>query len=272
MIEAINTLPDARYDGLARQLINVKETAVKKEAGRLKGRQLLWTVYEDYKVDPKSAVLFKMIDLVRTKLHGDNLAELLATWDNVMIHIGESIVDTDLKVSISEQQMEKSVKMTEYFKMYQRAPEGRENRTYKFLYDSAKLIANAERYKTNRDRRQTTEHDFVPDPSRGRTRENKRGDPHKDAADKCDRKVKKREKAAKLPTKDKLDPDKTPLCRVLLLGRCQKGNGCEFRQQENTTSRYGHWTHRSRPGFSEPEACRMQAVLRERFLQLWRQV
>ena len=86
-----------------------------------------------------------MIDLVKTKLHGDKFAEFLATWDNVMIHIGESTVDTDLKGSIFEQQMEKSVKMTEYFKMYQRAPEGHEHRTYKFLYDSAKLIVNTER-------------------------------------------------------------------------------------------------------------------------------
>ena len=87
---AINTLLNSRNDDLARQLINMKETAVKKEAGRLKGRQLLWTVYEYYKVDPKSALLLKMIDLVKTKLHGDKLAGFLATWDNVMIHIDES--------------------------------------------------------------------------------------------------------------------------------------------------------------------------------------
>ena len=72
-----------------------------------------------------------------------------------MIHIDEGIVDTDLKGSIFEQQMEKFVEMTEYFKMYQRAPEGHENRMYKLLYDSAKLIVNTERYKTNRGRRQT---------------------------------------------------------------------------------------------------------------------
>ena len=66
------------------------------------------------------------------------------------------------------------MEMTDYFKMYQRAPEGHQNRTHKFLYDSAKLIVNTEHHKTNRDRRQTTEYDFVPDPSRGRTRENKR--------------------------------------------------------------------------------------------------
>ena len=154
LIEAYNTLPNRRNDDLARQMINMKETAVKKEAGRLKGWQLLWTVYEYYKGDPKSAVLFKMIDLVKTKLHGDKLAELLATWDNVMIHIDGSIVDTDLKGSIFERQMEKSAE-----RMYQRAPEGHENRTYEFLLDSAKLSVNTERYKTNRDRRQTTEYD-----------------------------------------------------------------------------------------------------------------
>ena len=47
LIEAIDTLLNSRNDDLARRLVNVKETAVKKEASRLKGRQLLWTVYED---------------------------------------------------------------------------------------------------------------------------------------------------------------------------------------------------------------------------------
>ena len=233
LIEAISTLFNSRNDDLAKRLINVKETAVKKEAGRLKGRQLLWTVYEYYKVDPKSAVLSKMIDLAKTKLHGDKLAEFLATWDDVMIHIDESTVDADLKGSIFEQQTEQSVKMTEYFKMCQRAPEGHENRTYRLLYDSAKLIVNTERYKTNRDRRQTTEYDLVPDPSRGRIRECKKGDLHKEDADKCERKAKKREKSAKLSKKDKPDTDQPPLCRFLL-GKCQEGNGCEFRHSKKT--------------------------------------
>lgn len=76
---------------------------------------------------PKSAILLKIIDLAKTKLHGDKLAEFLARGTNVMIHIDESTLDTDLKGSIVEQQTEKFVKMSEYFKMYQRAPEGHEN-------------------------------------------------------------------------------------------------------------------------------------------------
>ena len=67
--------------------------------------------------------------------------------------------------------------------------------------------------------------DFVPDPSRGRTTERKKGDPDKDAADKYERKIKKREESAELSKKDKPDADKTPLCRFFLLGKCQKGNG-----------------------------------------------
>ena len=168
-----------------------------------------------------------MIDLVKTKLHGDKFAEFLATWDNVMIHIGESTVDTDLKGSIFEQQMEKSVKMTEYFKMYQRAPEGHEHRTYKFLYDSAKVIANTECYKTNRDRRQTTEYDFVPDSKR-------KNDPTKGAAEKYERKIKKREKDAKTHKKDKSDSSKAPLCRIYFLDKCHKGSGCEFKHSKKT--------------------------------------
>ena len=80
----------------------------------------MWTVYEHYKVDPKSAVLFKIIDLEKTEIHGDKLAEFLATWDNVMIHIDESTIDTGLKGSIFEQHMEKLVKMT----IFQDVPTG----------------------------------------------------------------------------------------------------------------------------------------------------
>ena len=196
---------------------------MKKEAGRLKGRQLLWTVYEYYKVDPKFAVMFKMIDLVKTKFHGDKLAEFLATWGNVMSHIDETIVDTDLKGSIFEQQKEKSVKMTEYFKVYQRAPDGHEHRTYKFLYDSAKFIVNTERYKTNRDRRQTTEYDFAPEPKR-------KSDSIKGAGEKYERNIKRREKDVKPPKKDK----PVSIRQVFLLGTCQKGSSCEFRHSKKT--------------------------------------
>ena len=81
LIKAKNTLPNSRNDDLARQLINLKEAAVKKEAGRLKGIQLLCTVYEYYKFDPRFAVLLNMIDLVKTKLHGDKFAEFLTTYN-----------------------------------------------------------------------------------------------------------------------------------------------------------------------------------------------
>ena len=222
LTEAIYTLVNSRNDDRAGQLINMKEIAVKKEAGRLKGRQLLWTVYGHYKVDPKSAALFKMVDLVKTKLHGDKLAEFLAIWDNVMVHIDESTVDTDLKGSIFEQQVGKSVKMTEYFKMYQRAPEGHEHRTYKFLYGSAKSVVNTERCKTNRGRRQTTEYDSVPGQKRKMIIKN--------AREKYETKTNKREKDAKTPKKDKSDSSKTPLCRFYLFDKFEKGSGCEFRQ------------------------------------------
>ena len=148
-----------------------------------------------------------------------------------MIHIDESTVDTDLKGSIFEQ-MEKPAKMIEYLKMYQRAPEGHENGTFKFLYDSAKLIVNTERYKTNRDRRQTTECDFVPDPFCGRTRP-RRAILTKMLRTSTREKSRSARKQQSFPN-DKPDADKAPLCRFCLLGKCQKGNGWEFRHSKKT--------------------------------------
>ena len=42
-----------------------------------------------------------MVDLMKTKMHGDKLAEFLAMWDNVMIHTDESIVDADQDVMLT---------------------------------------------------------------------------------------------------------------------------------------------------------------------------
>ena len=107
------------------------------------------------------------------------------------------------------------MKLSKYFEMYQRALEGHEHRTYIFLYDSAKVIGNTERYKTNRDSRQTTEYDLAPDPKL-------KNDSIKGAGEKYERKIKKREKDAKPPKKDKPDPSKTPLCRFSPLANVRR--------------------------------------------------
>ena len=86
--------------------------------------------------------------------------------------------------------------------------------TNPYIYDSAKLIVNTERYKTNRDRRQTTEYDFDHDAKR-------KNDSIKGAGEKYERKIKRREKDAKPPKKDKSESSKTPLCRFLFR-KCRK--------------------------------------------------
>ena len=48
------------------------------------------------------------------------------------------------------------------------------------------------------------------------------------------RKIRKREKDAKPPKKDKPESSKTPLFRFYFLGKCQKGNVGEFRHSKKT--------------------------------------
>eukprot|EP00972_Heterocapsa_arctica_P033300 4901261-Heterocapsa_arctica.AAC.1 len=54
---------------LTRRLYNMKERCIKEHGNNIKGRQLLWTIYESFKVDPNSGTLFGIEDLMAVVLH-----------------------------------------------------------------------------------------------------------------------------------------------------------------------------------------------------------
>ena len=65
----------------------------------MKGGQILLTVYSYYRVDPASGLLFEVGDLGNTELQQDRLAEFLASWDNILIHLRRD-PDADLQTAL----------------------------------------------------------------------------------------------------------------------------------------------------------------------------
>eukprot|EP00972_Heterocapsa_arctica_P043750 6458115-Heterocapsa_arctica.AAC.1 len=56
LTKVINTAMDGRTDDLAKRLFNLKESYIKDFQDKVKGRQLLWVIYDSYRVDPNSGV------------------------------------------------------------------------------------------------------------------------------------------------------------------------------------------------------------------------
>eukprot|EP00972_Heterocapsa_arctica_P070907 10475893-Heterocapsa_arctica.AAC.1 len=77
LTKAFNIAMDGRNDDLAKRLFNLKESTIKDFQEKVKGRQLMWVIYDSYKVDPNSGVLFGIQDLLREKMHGVQMDEFL---------------------------------------------------------------------------------------------------------------------------------------------------------------------------------------------------
>ena len=48
------------------------------------GRQLLYLVYEYYKISEVDGALLDLEDLMNVRLHGDDFRSFLTDWENVM--------------------------------------------------------------------------------------------------------------------------------------------------------------------------------------------
>ena len=85
----------------------MKEKCVKKNKKRPKGRQMLYTIYEYYKVDPSSGLLFGTEDLSDVVLHSDNLEAFIEKWDSILLHMEEP-PNYNFMRSIFEREMKKT--------------------------------------------------------------------------------------------------------------------------------------------------------------------
>eukprot|EP00972_Heterocapsa_arctica_P090804 13398212-Heterocapsa_arctica.AAC.1 len=58
---------------LAKRLFNLKESYIKNNGQKIKGRQLMWVINQFFAVDPSAGVLFGVEDLLEVTLTNNKL-------------------------------------------------------------------------------------------------------------------------------------------------------------------------------------------------------
>ena len=144
--DAINEMMKDCENDLAKQLLNIKEANVK--AGRRTlGREMLWVIYRNYKVDEASLVLFSIEDLMKVEISGakgEKLYAFITEWDSKMIHMKEP-PDPNVVQALFVKQVRKCDKLKKWYDEYHIADAGDPRKTYDYLYQTAKKVLIAER-------------------------------------------------------------------------------------------------------------------------------
>ena len=134
---------------LSQEITQITESEAK--AGRcIKGRQILFLICQFYKSDEQAGQLFSILDLSKVVWRGDkNLHKFIVTWDGVLTGMKNTIPD-DQKEVIFLEQIRKSTVLQHDIATYDRTPQGEPQKSYKFLYDSAKSYLTRARQENNR--------------------------------------------------------------------------------------------------------------------------
>ena len=117
----------------------------------VRGRQVLLMMDEFFSTNIKHGATYSLKDLFAVKLKGENLRTFISNWDTVNAGITHPPDPSALETLFYEQV--KNVRAIQHdIEVYNRAEEGTENHSYKFLVDSAQRYLRRERLESNRDR------------------------------------------------------------------------------------------------------------------------
>jgi hypothetical protein len=106
----------------------------------LNGRQILWLVYQRFRVHKTQAAMLTREHLFSVKLSNDSLREFLNIWDEVMLEMTDEIEEGPLAMRFRKG-LDLAAVMREYLKQYDmdRFKSGEDN-DYRELYNLAQRI------------------------------------------------------------------------------------------------------------------------------------
>ena len=113
--------------------IDVKEQRALRDGKMLKGRQVLWMMYDHFRTDENMARCFTIQDLCGIQFPGDNkLEQLRNTWEDKITNQAEPQTNEQL-AGILYLLLKQSNKLKDDMAKYRRYPRGHRKRTYNFL-------------------------------------------------------------------------------------------------------------------------------------------
>ena len=80
---------DEILSGEFRKQVQVKETALSREGKMIKGRQVAWVIYKNFKHSEEDGAMLEWDELLSVDLRGDNLQQFENDWNNTILNIRE---------------------------------------------------------------------------------------------------------------------------------------------------------------------------------------
>ena len=196
--------------------ITAKTEQEAKEKRNIKGRQMLWMIYEHFKTNQQACQLFSILDLSKVAFSGGdkNLDHFISSWDGVLTGMKVQPPEYE-KEEMFVSQIRKSTSLAIDIAAYDRAAQGTPERSYKFLYDSVKNYLTRIRQENNRLEQSKSLSRLVAAPAADKKKKGK-----------YDKKsnANSRDSSASSDGKDK----RSIPCRFFKKGTCTKGKDCPF--------------------------------------------
>ena len=133
---------------LGRKLTHENEAAAR-EGKMIKGRQLLWYVYEYYKVSEEAGTLYDLQDLMAVTLVGDGkLSQFMQTWESILAGMKEEPAMSTQEILFLKQ-VRSSKELCEEIAHYDRVERGHVDKSYAYLVKSVKRLLERRRQEKN---------------------------------------------------------------------------------------------------------------------------
>jgi DNA polymerase III delta prime subunit len=127
------------YCDLGRR-ITILDDQLSRKGEMLNGRQILWLVYQRFRVHKTQAAMLTREHLFAIKLNNDNLREFPNSWDEVMLEMTDEVDEGTLAMQFRKG-IDQATIMKDYLRQYDmnRFNTGEEN-SYRDLYNLSQRI------------------------------------------------------------------------------------------------------------------------------------
>ncbi|MCP4923535.1 MAG: hypothetical protein GY915_05840, partial [bacterium] len=98
---------DSILSGEFKKTVGTKEIELSKEGKMIKGRQIAFMIYKNFKVSEIDGVMLEWESIIDVELRHDNLQQFLNDWEQTMLHI-DTVPDERFLESLFRKQLEKS--------------------------------------------------------------------------------------------------------------------------------------------------------------------